>query len=225
MRQSRWLAVSLAALGIGAPHALAAVLCRKPSGVLVARDGACKKKESAFDLSQLSGGGGGGGGGGTGLDAEIDQSGSRLRVRYFAGADGSREFIGFFDSQRNENCAFTWGSDRAADATIRCLPNEWISSINDNYFQDSLCTQPLRLAVASEGTNCPPPAYAETRTSNQCPTLIDLYDVGPQFQGSVYYYINGLGCRTQTFPAGYVTYTVGNEVPSSAFVAASILAE
>ena len=103
---TRPLCVWIIALAVGlalGQAAQGAVLCKKKSGAVVARE-ACRSKETALDLRQIDGGGGPGGGGEP-SDGTIDHtSGSRLRVRYLAGADGSREFIGFFDNQRNENC-------------------------------------------------------------------------------------------------------------------------
>ena len=104
------------------------------------RDG-CGRKETQINLTDfLSGSGGSEGGGG---EPEIDRSGSRLHVRYFVGADGSREFIGFLDTQRNEHCSFTWVGYRAEDGTTRCLPQENLASLSESYFADSSCTQPL----------------------------------------------------------------------------------
>jgi len=50
----RWIVAAVAALGLTcAAHADAAVLCRRKSGVVVVRDAACKKKETALDLAQF----------------------------------------------------------------------------------------------------------------------------------------------------------------------------
>src|SRR5438105_4184598 len=64
-----------------------------------------------------SGAGGGSGGAGVDLDHEA-LSGTRLKTQYIQGDDGSRSFLGFFDTQRNEACTF----GRAEDGKIRCLP-------------------------------------------------------------------------------------------------------
>ncbi|GEM_PF-3444751 len=222
------IATSLCAIltgAIGKGRADAAVLCkRNRTGAVFVRN-ACQKKESEMDLTDFfSGGGGAGGtGGGSGsLEPEIDRSGSRLHVRYFTGADGSREFIGFYDGQRNENCSFIWPGSAAADGTTRCLPLDNLAYLNDSYFADSSCTQPLPLAFFWSGsTNCPAPAYIAQHTSNQCPMVWHLYEIGAQFTGSAYAIMGSLGCRAATLPTGYTIYTVGNEVPASAFVEAS----
>ncbi len=214
---------SIAVLAVGAlvvaPGAQGAVLCKKNKTAAVFVRDACGKKETQINLTDFLSGSGGGGGGS--VEPEIDRSGSRLHVRYFVGADGSREFIGFLDTQRNEHCAFTWVGYRAEDGTTRCLPQENLASLSESYFADSSCTQPLPLALWSPGTNCPGPAYIQKPISNQCPVLVHLYEVGPEFTGSVYAIIGSLGCRAATLPTGYTIYTVGNEVPASAFVAAS----
>lgn len=214
---------SIAVLAVGAlvvgPGAQGAVLCKKNKTAAVFVRDACGKKETQINLTDFLSGSGGGGGGS--VEPEIDRSGSRLHVRYFVGADGSREFIGFLDTQRNEHCSFTWADDRAADGATRCLPQDHVAYLNDSYFVDASCTQGLPLAFWSGGTGCPPPAYIAKRTSNQCPTLIRVYQVGPEFTGNPYSIIGSLGCRAATLPTGYTIYTVGNEVPASAFVAAS----
>jgi hypothetical protein len=214
---------SMAVLAVGALVAAAgaqgAVLCKKnKTAAVFVRDG-CGRKETQINLTDFLSGSGGGGGGGA--EPEIDRSGSRLHVRYFVGADGSREFIGFLDTQRNEHCAFTWVGYRAEDGTTRCLPQESLASLSESYFADSSCTQPLPLALWSPETNCPGPAYIQKLVLDQCPMLVRLYEVGLEFAGSAYTIIGSLGCRAATPPSGYVIYTVGAEVPASAFVAAS----
>ena len=53
-------------------------------------------------------------------DAKADPatSGTRLKAKYYAGADGSRQFVGWHDAQRDEDCYF----GAAADGVLRCAP-------------------------------------------------------------------------------------------------------
>src|SRR5262245_6603817 len=55
-------------------------------------------------------------------DARADESGSRIKARYYAGEDGSRAAAGLWDSQLQVTCFYV----TANDGTLRCLP--WISS-------------------------------------------------------------------------------------------------
>src|SRR5258708_29782926 len=51
--------------------------------------------------------------------ADVNAGGTRLKANYYAGSDGSQQFLStFHDAQRNEDCAFAI----AADGTTRCLP-------------------------------------------------------------------------------------------------------
>jgi hypothetical protein len=68
-------------------------------------------------------------------------SGSRLRVRYVEGDDGSRITAGFYDTARNEPCSF----GPAEDGRLRCLPTEDLVTVLPGVFADPLCSQ--RLAV------------------------------------------------------------------------------
>lgn len=82
-----------------------------------------------------------------------NESGSRLRKIERVGADGSREFAGWYDSERDEDCAF-----RKIDSVARCLPQMHQSS-DRNYepYADAACTRPLggktRDAGAGRGGN------------------------------------------------------------------------
>lgn len=71
-----------------------------------------------------------------GKDATL--SGSRLKARYWVGADGSRQPIGFFDSERGENCTFQAVGPAEPDA-VRCIPP--FENITLNYYSDASCTQ------------------------------------------------------------------------------------
>jgi hypothetical protein len=95
---------------------------------------------------------GSGGSGGSILDpvptASADPiSGTRLKARYWQGADGSKSYIdgAWYDSELDINCA----AAIAADGTFRCLPtpydgtaSEWVQ-VGFFAFEDSLCTQPI----------------------------------------------------------------------------------
>lgn len=216
-----WVIALAVGLALGqAAHG--AVLCKKKSGAVVARD-ACKSKETALDLRQIDGGGGPGGGGEPSDSTTDHTSGSRLRVRYLAGADGSREFIGFFDNQRNENCLFGGGSIRASDGAIRCLPSDAVSFQATFYFADAACKERLAAALKSECF----PKYAAIYSSSQCPKTETIYPVLSSWSGSPVYYVNA-SAQCVVYPGSltsYNLYTVGDEIAPSTFVQASGLTE
>jgi hypothetical protein len=125
------------------------VLCRKKSGAVFLRT-ECKPKEQVVDLSTIGEPGPPGPPGPSGGDGERTDhtSGTRLRVRYHAGADGSREFLGFFDNQRNENCYF----QKASDGLTRCLPSTKAVyfSYGGGYYADAACSQRILPVQANE---------------------------------------------------------------------------
>ncbi len=216
--------VGIAVSAMVAQSSHATVLCRKPSGVVVARDATCKRKETALDLGQIGGGSNPGGGGGTSDGTTDHTSGSRLRVRYLAGADGSREFMGFFDNQRNENCLFGSATVRAGDGTIRCLPSEAVAYQGAFYFADAACT--VRLAAALKA-QCAP-KYAAMYSASQCPLTETIYPILSAFTlGGTIYFVNA-SAQCVAYPGSltsYDLYTVGDEIPPSSFAGASILTE
>ena len=75
-------------------------------------------------------------------------SGTRLRARIHLGSDGSREFVGWFDNQKNVNCAF----QTASDGKAHCLPDEtdalyvYGGSVDDTgvTFTDASCSHGIR---------------------------------------------------------------------------------
>jgi hypothetical protein len=73
--------------------------------------------------------------------AEGFKSGSRLKLRFWEGSDGSRQFIDFFDTQLQTPCFV--GGNKTSDGKTRCLP----PMSGELYFSDAACTIPLAYAV------------------------------------------------------------------------------
>jgi hypothetical protein len=91
--------------------------------------------------------------------ADINSGGSRLKANYYAGSDGSQQFLAtFHDTMRNEDCAFS----TASDGTIRCLPiaggaSGATVSEYSVYYADAACTQPV--VAVSDCTGNTTPTY------------------------------------------------------------------
>lgn len=83
------------------------------------------------------------------------KSGSRLKARRVVGDDGSTQFLGWHDSQRDEDCSFR----PAADGTQRCLPDD--AAPATTYFNDTGCAQ----ALVFMGPGCAKPKYATSYAS------------------------------------------------------------
>lgn len=125
-------------------------------------------------------------------------SGQRLKVRYLAGQDGSQQFLGWFDSQRNEQCYF---ADALSTGQYRCIPNYANAGIPA--FKDAACTQP----VAQFGSLL----YAFDLAQGK------LYEKGAPVMSTVYY-LNGAMCLSAGMQPG--VYELGSEVPLTDFVPA-----
>ena len=190
---------------------------------------ACSARRGGQDFATGDGGSGSGGSGGSGsgssgglgdaltdpvgaANADPNQSGSRLKAKYHAGSDGTKSFIGWHDSQRNEDCGFTI----AGDGTPRCLPS---GAFSGGFFSDSGCTQP----AAEWSTACSAaPAYATNTTA--CNGGTHVYALG-SVVGTLY---SGSPSACNALPsgvAGYTFYTLGSEVSPSSFVSATVQVE
>lgn len=208
----------------------AAVLCKKKSGAVFLRN-TCKPKEQMVDLSTVGEPGPGGPPGPSDGDgARTDHtSGTRLRVRYVAGSDGSRVFEGFFDTQRQENCTFNSRLVRAGDGTIRCLPSERLTYQSNFYFQDPSCLQRIAAALKTE---CPP-VYAASYSTDRCPLTMTVYRLDAPFalpEGGTLYYLNS-SAQCVAYPGTSFLvqsndlYVVGGEIFPSNFVEGSSAVE
>jgi hypothetical protein len=165
-----------------------------------------------------SGGGSGGSGGsgsdgGTGAIADCpNTSGSRLHPRFWGTSDGFRQFIGWHDSQRNEDCSFA----AAADGTQRCMPNTNVSV--NVFFSDLGCTKPI-----AQSPSCQPPSYVFGRdgTFSAC-AANQLFPVtGSATIGAQVYAKTAAGCLPLT-PSHGAYVTLGPQVDYTGFVAATV---
>jgi hypothetical protein len=135
--------------------------------------------------------------------------GSRLKLRYYEGGDGTKQFTGWFDSMRAEDCGFSLHSD----GTTRCMPQAFATF--GTFFTDAGCT--ATLGYATKGT--PNVKYAikyETGGTRRFPAT------APHV-GAVY---SGTPASCNLVPAGSFggidVYDLGAEVPSTSFVDATL---
>ncbi|MBI4956812.1 MAG: hypothetical protein HY908_32645 [Myxococcales bacterium] len=137
-------------------------------------------------------------------------SGARLRARIYVGEDGSQAHVGFFDAERQENCAFS----KASDGVLRCLPTAGYSS---TYFSDAQCTAPV-LAVSCGQV---PPAYALVNGgASTCPTWnVPVRALGAVHAGPVYWVYGGT-CSAVPATPDVTYYALGPEIAPTEFVAA-----
>jgi hypothetical protein len=143
-------------------------------------------------------------------------SGTRLKAEYLIADDGSKEYVAdlWFDSQRNETCAFS----TAADGKQRCLPEGAEATI----FADSACTTPV-LTVPS---GCAAPPYgigtAATSTCGATTAGAQIFSVGAAMTPTTLYVQSGTSCYSAG-PAAttFSYYALGAQIPATSFVAAS----
>lgn len=138
--------------------------------------------------------------------ADSTESGTRLRRNLIVGEDGSREPVGWYDSQLMTDCSFVL----AADGELRCLPMGPEISFDMKYL-DANCTEP---AIAW-GSECPPAEYFRGFVLDPHPGcsgfLMNVYKLDPNPMTPITVY--DLACQSQ--PAGDPFYAVIKLDPSS----------
>ncbi|MGE5184432.1 MAG: hypothetical protein ACM31C_20320 [Acidobacteriota bacterium] len=146
------------------------------------------------------------------------RSGTRLKITYWAFADGTRAWNQFYDAQRRENCYL---SGPWTDGNYYCTPTQ-TSSIA---WSDAGCT--TKIAMVYNDPTCPQPAppYALDYTSTACTfSYSHLYNRGSQLGISQYYYQNSDGtCGGPYSAPSYSFYALGPEVvPAASLVKLTI---
>lgn len=176
---------------------------------------------SSASSSTSAGGAGGAGGssssaGGGGASSIGWQSGSRLRARTFDGEDGSREFREWFDSDRQESCAF----GVATDGEWACLPTARLPMLS--YYSDPTCTVKLATSTSGPCASGAPPDYAAELLPD-CPARTRIYELGAEYVGQLY--LQAGSCVAQPNPQGFVHYNVGPIVQPVEFAHANLVTE
>jgi hypothetical protein len=178
---------------------------------------------SGVDAAGVGGGGGGGGrdGGGGGnapapdadeganvADPFVALDGTRIKGRWAETPEHLRIWLGWYDTQLGEACAFM----PAADGELRCLPQGAQIGLT---WRDAACTIPLW-----HSTSCPHGTTHLLPTTVGCTTRSAVYQRGAIWQGDVYSTGSGL-CQGGFPPDDTITYyQIGPELPASGFVKA-----
>ena len=139
-------------------------------------------------------------------EAQAAESGDRLKARWRVASDGAREFVGWYDSERKENCTFIL----AADGSTRCMP----SGGGAFYFSDDTCTDPLFIGAAGCEIQ-----YGVRSVSGSCAGGTELHTVAP-FSGTAYQGSPDL-CVEVTLSDTADYYRSTGVIPPTSFVAAS----
>jgi hypothetical protein len=152
-------------------------------------------------------------------------SGARLRARFLAGTDGSKQFAGWFDMQRNEACNFIL----AIDGTTRCLPANVAYSY---HFKDAGCSVPLA-SVSKAGCSSPPaPIYVQVSGGLDAQTCAfkgnTVRSVGAKIAAQPVYAGSPASCSQvpqASWTPYYDLYDLGAAIPSADFVSANYVTE
>jgi hypothetical protein len=152
--------------------------------------------------------------------ADSSGSGSRLKLQYYVGTDGSKVPAGVLDSMLATTCVY----NTAADGTTRCLPP---GSDASAAYADSACTTPL--ATVPKGCAATKYALRTIPTKGTCETAqpIHVYGLGAAFTPGMDVYESGGsggGCvaiSSMALTTIYDLYSVGAELPPSTFVQAT----
>jgi len=178
----------------------------------------------SVDAASLDGGGGGGAPGD--IPAFTFRSGTRIRVRTttttITTADGASysttQFNGWFDRERNEECAPSFASDEAR----RCLPTNIVEA---EAFRDSRCTAAIAKVL---GAATPLPAYLKTAvfTAQQLTWRIFPRDEAVPKEAMLYQLVQvdtRIVCGERSQRAGEVWYASGTEIAPTQFAAMTII--
>ena len=199
------------------PHTLAVVVFAACTHTSIGPDDAGKNDAALLDGAIPDGGPSPDGAApdGTSPDggnANADQgytAGSRLKVRYYVGSDGSEQAIGFFDTTRNENCNYVL----ATDGVERCLPTTY--NYLASYYADSANTQPVFGVLKG----CPTPTDGiEQSTASTCGTSARYValSVGAAFTGSTVY-VGTTGYPASNLTPSYDIYTTTGTIAPTSF--------
>lgn len=140
-------------------------------------------------------------------------SGTRLKVRYVAGEDGSQVYKGMFDTQRNEECFF----GIASDGQLRCIPTFDRAASASGYFSDAACTSPVFVAVCAANLG-----YIYNST---CPTQFRIFTLNTGLPPQTYIRDAQASCVATTLTpiAGYTYYTSAGEIAPSSFARGDVV--
>jgi hypothetical protein len=155
-----------------------------------------------------------GAGGYDGSEAGGFGSGSRLRARYLAGGDGSRQGVGWYDSELGQTCEFF-----GVGGSRHCLPGPAVVGGGISLYTNSSCSTPaVRVPDGCEETS-----YVRRRVgAEDCGDV--GYDVFPAVLVAAPYQYNGGVCSPAT--GDPVAYQItGDALPLSTFVSATLMTE
>jgi hypothetical protein len=135
-------------------------------------------------------------------------------MRILTTPDGAKQFSGWFDTQRNEECGF----QVASDGVTRCMPTS--IALSGGYFADAACAIPAVLS------SCTPGYVATYSQVSTCPAYVKYGPVFAAVTTSALFIKNGAQCVSSSVPAGFTAYRAfGAEIAPSNFQSATVTTE
>lgn len=156
-------------------------------------------------------------------DAKADDapvSGSRLKVKYYAGEDGSKLPIpgSMFDTQLGIDCQF----GTMFDGVLRCIPAIQVTNI---LYSDAACTAEMALVPKCSTNQKYVVRPTTSTTTNACvsPWPYDYFTLGSAMGATVTYSKSGTTCSGPTdVSANYNAFHLGAQASLSTFASATI---
>lgn len=151
-------------------------------------------------------------------DAGVDpndgaHSGTRLKLTWYAFADGTRQWSGFYDAERKEYCSIfsSW-----ADGKSYCVPN----SNGNIVYANAGCTAKVAQVYQQPGCATPPPAYILDYAPSACNSVpAHIYVRGAAQAVASYWYKNTDGsCGGPYTSSNETYYALGAELPTTSLV-------
>lgn len=143
---------------------------------------------------------------------DFNADGTRLKVSYYKGADGSESSFGLYDSSLKVACSW-WP---ATDGTTRCMPID----ANTYFYADASCQMPILFWTHG----CTPPKYIYTATQQggACGTTYAyaIHPIGSMISSpaQIYELIGGSCTESSASGGDDDVWTLGSAIPPSSFV-------
>jgi hypothetical protein len=136
------------------------------------------------------------------------QSGTRIKVRWYQGPEGTSVFDTMYDSMLNAPCT----GAPTSDGKLRCLP---LGNSEPIYFADSQCTTPI---MQKPDYDCAVPAFVGTGSYSYCGSPLAVYQVGAEeADAGTVYQGSATSCSPATYLPPYEYYAL-TPMPASTFV-------
>lgn len=153
-------------------------------------------------------------------EAKAQESGSRLKARWYVGDDGSRQFLGWYDAELKTDCSF----GRGFDGALHCLPSVGVTTT----FTDADCSQPIFSQTSRSCADGPPVigSMDSVDGASQCAVYRQRYfAVGAEVVPEALYMLSGSLCKEATVDPSRTYWSVASEIPLSRFVSGEIVTE